>query len=168
MDLARSVNDPRSLLTRLISVTQPCNKTAAVNSMAKRTTFDELQDGSNGQGKAAIRRWLRSGYRLASHETTIDRHHWMLFDDLSHNYLSSFGSWRVKMSGDLKFFMIIIAWQFNSKFLNTDRYGGFTFYGFKDFFIVVKFLETRCMVFYDTVIMKFSIISSKFKELREN
>lgn len=63
--------------------------------------------------------------------------------------------------------MIIIAWQFNSKFLNIDRYGGFTFYGFKDFFIVVKFLETRCMVFYDTVIMKFSIISSKFKELRE-
>lgn len=62
MDLARSVNDPRSLLTRLISVTQPCNKTAAVNSMAKRTTFDELQDGSNGQGEAAIRRWLRSGY----------------------------------------------------------------------------------------------------------
>lgn len=56
MDLARSVNDPRSLLTRLISVTQPCNKTAAVNSMAKRTTFDELQDGSNGQGETAIRR----------------------------------------------------------------------------------------------------------------
>lgn len=55
MDLVRSVNDPRSLLTRLISVTQLCNKTAVVNSMAKRTAFDELQDGSNDQGEAAIR-----------------------------------------------------------------------------------------------------------------
>lgn len=72
------------------------------------------------------------------------------------------------MSRDLKFFMIIIAWQFNSKFLNTDRYGGFMLYGFKDFFIVVKFLETRCMVFYNTVTMKFSTIQSEFKELREN
>lgn len=42
------------------------------------------------------------------------------------------------------------------------------FYGFKDFFIVVKFLETRCMVFYNTVTMKFSTIQSELKELREN